>query len=59
MIETLREKPFSYFESENAKGKNGAYRGSEWTPYNLSVIKQWIDIRDKYTFTDSEEDIYM
>lgn len=58
MIKTLKERPFSYFESENVKGKNGAYAGSEWTPYNLSVIKQWIDMRDNYSFTDSEEDIY-
>lgn len=58
MIKILKEKPLSYFSSENRKGRYGAYAGSEWTPYNLSVIVQWIDMRDKYTFTDSEEDIY-
>lgn len=58
MINTLKNKPFSYFESENLKGKNGAYAGSEWTPYKLSVIKQWITMRDNYTFTDNKDDIY-
>lgn len=58
MIKTLQERPFSYFESENVKGKNRTSIWSEWVPYNLSVIKQWIDMRDKYTFTDNEEDIY-
>lgn len=58
MIERLKNKPYSFFENENAKGKSGAYAGSEWTPYNLLIIKQWINMRDKYTFTDSEEEIY-
>ena len=56
--EVLGEKEFSFFENENKKGKNGAYAGSEWTPYNLTVIKQWIDMRQEYAFTDAEEDIY-
>lgn len=58
MIDALKNKSYSYFEDKNTRGKNGAFAGSEWTPYNLSVIKQWIDMRDKYTFTNNEEDIY-
>lgn len=54
----LKNKPLSFFENENARGKSGAYAGSEWTPYNLLVMKQWIAMRDNYTFTDSEEEIY-
>ena len=50
--------PFSFFVNENEKGKKGAYAGSEWTPYNLLVIKQWIGIRSEYTFTDCEDEIY-
>ena len=58
MKHKLQNKPYSYFENENIKGKSGAYAGSEWTPYKLSVIKQWIDMRDEYTFTDNKEEIY-
>lgn len=58
MKNRLKNEPYSFFENENAKGKSGAYAGSEWTPYNLSAIKEWIDMRDEYTFTDNEDEIY-
>lgn len=58
MKNILATKDYSYFVEENRKGKYGAYAGSEWRPYNLSVIKQWVEMRDKYTFTDNEEEIY-
>ena len=51
MKNTLKNKPLSFFENENVKGKSGAYAGSEWTPYKLSAIREWIEIRDEYTFT--------
>lgn len=58
MVSTLKDKSYKYFESYNEGFKTDKYRLSEATPYNLNAIKKWIDIRDDYTFTDNESEIY-
>lgn len=58
MRSVLETQPLSYFEEENIKCKKDPYVSSEWRPYNLKAIAEWIAIRDKYSFIDSEDEIY-
>lgn len=47
----LAYQPYEYFVKEN--GKALEYSGSEWRPWKLEVIKQWIDMRDELTYVDN------
>lgn len=52
MKNELAKMSFEYFENYNRQYENGAFRGSEARPYNLSAIKLWLSIRDNLTYVD-------
>ena len=48
----LENAGIEYFEDYNKRYDKGAFAGSEATKYNLDMIRNWIDIREEFSFTE-------